>query len=444
LEKGKRKRKKRTISPDSMEIERVILRAVPEYDPSRIKKVIQEGLAEFGLARSDRLRITIKPNVVMAHHKISPSAYTRPEFLDGLIQALQNGGNDLPKITITEKCGAGIPTSRMFRRAGYFPLKKKHRIKLLPIEEAKKKKLALQKGQIHGHITTSREIVDNDLLIYAPKLKSNSLTHGLTAAVKLNVGILCDRERMWNHNYRLDDKVVDLLEVGHPDFIATDAIEISMGGNHLTQHGYSLGLIVMATNPVAHDSVCAHIFHLDPNKIPHLRRAHERGYGPLDLSAIDIGGDVSLPSIQEKTKDWKTGFIRVDEMDCGIEVLTGEPYCTGGCHGVFLDWLYMIKDRKPELWKKLPSWTVVIGDYSGDVRADRVLILGTCSKVSGRIEAKKIRRIRGCPPKHKDLVLWMFLKTGIINPMFRMDLIVDAYPYLFFCWIRRLLKGRIS
>ncbi len=424
--------------------EKVYLRAVPDYNPSRIKQVIQEGLAEFGLTGSHHSDITIKPNVVMAHHRIAPSAYTRSEFLDGLIQALHEGRNPAPKITIAEKCGAGIPTTRMFRRAGYFSLKKRHNIKLRPIEEAKKKKIPLQKGQIHSHITTSREIADNDFLVYTPKLKSNSLTHGLTAAIKLNVGILCDKERMWNHNSHLDEKIVDLLEVGYPDFIATDAVEISIGGNHLTQHGYPLGLIVMATNPVAHDSVCARMFHLDPHKIPHLRLAHERGYGPLDLTEIEIKGDISLQEIQDKTKDLKTGFIRVNEVDCGIKVLTGEPYCTGGCHGVFLDWLYMIKDRKPKLWKKLPAWTAVIGKYPGDVFADRVLIIGTCSEVQGRLEAKKIRRINGCPPKHKDLVLWMFLKTGIINPMFRLDLIIDAYPFLFFCWMRRLFKGRFQ
>ena len=424
--------------------EKVLLRAVPDYNPTRIKQIIQEGLEEFGLSGAHHSDITIKPNVVMAHHRIAPSAFTRSEFLDGLIQALHDGRDPSPKITITEKCGAGIPTSRMFRRAGYFSLKKKHHIKLLPIEESKKKKIHLQKGKIHNRITTSRKIADNDFLIYTPKLKSNSLTHGLTAAIKLNVGILCDRERMWNHNCHLDEKIVDLLEVGYPDFIATDAVEISMGGNHLTQHGYPLGLIIMATNPVAHDSVCAHMFRLDPAQIPHLRLAHERGYGPLDLSEIDIKGDISLSSVQEKTKDWKTGFIRVDDVDCDIQVLTGEPYCTGGCHGVFLDWLYMIKDRKSELWKKLPPWTAVIGKYPGDVRADRVLIIGTCSEVQGRLEAKKTRRIKGCPPKHKDLVLWMFLKTGIINPMFRLDLIFDAYPCLFLCWMRRLFKGRLK
>jgi uncharacterized protein (DUF362 family) len=424
--------------------EKVLIRTVPDYDPSLIKQAIQDGLAEFGLSETHPSDITIKPNVVMAHHKIAPSAFTRSEFLDGMIQALLDDKDPSPKITVTEKCGAGIPTSRMFRRAGYYALKKRHHFKLQTIEESKKKKILLQKGKVHDRITTDKKIADTDFLIYTPKLKSNSLTHGLTAAIKLNVGILCDRERMWNHNHRLDEKVVDLLEVGMPDFIATDAVEISMGGNHLTQHGYPLGLIVMATNPVAHDAVCAHMLHLDPARIPHLRLAHERGYGPLDLSSIDILGDISLSAIQEKTKNRKTGFIRVDDVDCNIQVLTGEPYCTGGCHGVFLDWLYMIKDRKPKLWKKLPPWTTVIGKYSGDVTADRVLIIGTCSSVQGRINAKKVRRIKGCPPKHKDLVLWMFLKTGIINPMFRLDLIIDAYPCLFLCWMRRLFKGRLK
>jgi len=247
---------------------------------------------------------------------------------------------------------------------------------------------------------------------------------------------------MWNHNHRLDEKIVDLLEVGYPDFIATDAVEISMGGNHLTQHARPLGAVIVAANPVAHDSVCARIFNLDFHKIPHLQLAHQRGYGPLDLTEIDIRSDISLPALQERTKDWRTGFVRVDDIACGIRVLSGEPYCTGGCHGVFLDWLYMIKDRKPELWKKLPPWTAVIGKYPGDVAAERVLIIGTCSSVQGRLEAKKIRRIRGCPPKHKDLVLWMFLKTAIISPLFRLDLIIDAYPFLFLSWMRRLFKGR--
>jgi hypothetical protein len=248
---------------------------------------------------------------------------------------------------------------------------------------------------------------------------------------------------MWNHNYNLDEKIVDLLEVGHPGFIATDAIEISMGGNHLTQHGRHLGVILMSDLPLAHDVVCAHIFHLDPKSIGHLALASARGYGSLELGDIDVTGDISLAEIRQKTEGWDTGYIRVDDVDCNIKVISGEPYCGGGCHGVFLDWLYMIKDRKPKLWKNLPRWTVVIGKYKGDVTVDKLLLLGTCTEIQGRVKAKKIRRIKGCPPKHKTLVLLLFLKAGILNPLFRLDLIYDGYVCLFFSWMRRLIKGRL-
>jgi len=421
---------------------KVILRRADAYDPLALAEIIGAGLDEFGLGRRIRGKITIKPNVVMAHHKVTPSAYTRSEFLDGLLTALEERAEGRPEVRVAEKCGAAIPTSRMFRRAGYYRLRKKHRFSLRPIETARKKTVPLRKGKVHQRIRTSREIADRDFLIYAPKLKTNALAHGLTAALKLNIGILCDGERMWNHNYNLDEKVVDLLEVGHPDFIATDAVEVSFGGNHLTQHGHHLGVVIMATNPLAHDVVCAHIFHLDPEKVGHLAAARARGYGSLDLGEIEIGGDISLPEIRERTKGWETGFIRADDVACNIKIRSGEPYCTGGCHGVFLDWLYMIKDRKPKLWPKLPEWTVVIGKYKDDITADRVLLVGACTEVEGRIKAKRKIKIGGCPPKHKTLVLLLFLRAGIINPLFRLDLIIDAYPFLFWTWFKRFITGR--
>jgi len=421
---------------------RVILRRAPAYDPEAIEKIVREGLDELGLAGRVKGRVTIKPNVVMAHAKVAPSAYTRPEFLEGLVRALKSCSQVGP-ITVAEKCGAAIPTSRMFRRAGYYKLKKKLGFRLVPIEEGKRTTVALQKGVIHKKIKTGRDIVENDFLVYAPKLKSNVLAQGLTASIKLNIGILCDRERMWNHNFNLGDKIVDLLEVGRPGFIATDAIEIAIGGNQLTEHGRHLGLILLSDDPLAHDVVCAHILHLDPRNIRHLAMASARGYGSLDLRDIEISGDIPLEEVRRTTEGWDTGFIRVDDLECNIRVLSGEPYCCGGCQGVFLDWLYMFKDRKPKMWEKMPSWTVVIGKYKGDVTADRLMLVGTCTEIEGKVQARRKIRVKGCPPKHKSLVLWLFLKAGIVNPMFRPDLIYDGYVCLFFSWMRRLVNGRL-
>ncbi len=421
---------------------KVLLCRVPEYDPERIRQVIGKGLEDLGLSARIKGRVTIKPNVVMAHRTMIPSAFTRAEHLDGLLGALAERKEEGTRFTITEKSGAAIPTSRMFRRAGYYRLQEKHRFRLLPLEEARKVRIPLKRGRIHLSVRTGREIADRDLLVFAPKLKTNVLVQGITAAIKLNMGILCDGERMWNHNDKLDEKIVDLLEVGWPDFIATDAVEIASGGNQLTQHGRHLGIVIMASNPVAHDVVCARILHLDPQKIDHIRLAHERGYGPIRAEDITIGGDIGLDEIRRKTAGIDTGYIHADALATNIRILSGEPYCRGGCHGVFLDWLYMIKDRKPRLWNRLPEWTAVIGSYKGDVKARRLMVIGSCSGIEGEVEALRKSRIRGCPPKHKTLVLLFFLKAGILNPLFRLDLIYDAYFCLFLTWCRRLMKGR--
>jgi len=95
--------------------EKVILRRLPLYESEKIQGIISEGLDEFDLTSKIKGHITIKPNVVMAHHKIAPAAYTRPEFLDGVLGAITNGNENTKRITIAEKCGAGLPTTRMFR-----------------------------------------------------------------------------------------------------------------------------------------------------------------------------------------------------------------------------------------------------------------------------------------------------------------------------------------
>ncbi|MBN1272662.1 MAG: DUF362 domain-containing protein [Candidatus Aminicenantes bacterium] len=98
--------------------EKVLIRRVPSYNPEVIARVVKEGWEIFGLEGTIGPRITIKPNIVMAHHKVAPSAYTRPEFLDGLLTALGKRKGSSPKVLIAEKTGNGLPTSRMFRRAG--------------------------------------------------------------------------------------------------------------------------------------------------------------------------------------------------------------------------------------------------------------------------------------------------------------------------------------
>ena len=41
-----------------------------------------------------------------------------------------------------------------------------------------------------------------------------------------------------------------------------------------------------------------------------------------------------------------------------------------------------------------------------------------CAGASGRLEAKKIIRIKGCPVKVKDLMMFLLVRIGVKSPVF--------------------------
>lgn len=126
-------------------MERVFLGRCEEYNVEKMARVMQEGMKALGMERISG-KITIKPNVVMAHHKVADSCYTRPEFLQALISIV---GTD---VTIMERSGIGMPTRRAFRRAGYSKLKN---VQLYPTEENRKINVELAKGRVLKSVEVS-------------------------------------------------------------------------------------------------------------------------------------------------------------------------------------------------------------------------------------------------------------------------------------------------
>ncbi len=414
--------------------ERVFIGRCETYDPGAIAAVIRRGLTALGV-EIPAGRITIKPNVVFAHHVHARHCYTRPEFLAGLLSVLAPGRGRT--VDIVEKSGAGAPTARMFARAGYRRLRQPA-VHLHAMEEEPKVAVPVPGGKVHQVVHVYPALVDHDFLIFTPKLKTNVLADGMTAALKLNIGSVDDRERLHGHDWRLDEKIVDILGVVHPELVVTDAIEMAAGGNQMTERGYPLGAIIMATNPVAHDIVVARILGHDPERIGHLRAAWQRGYRPRAWSEIEVVGDATVEELAARVAGFDLGVFRIDQFPAmaaakgypvKLKFVRGEPFCPGGCHGIFLDWLFMLLDRQPEKLRRLPPLTVVLSHTQEEIVADRVLLVGNCAARSPHIRARQQKRIGGCPPSHRTIILWMAIHYGVLAPFFRPELIVDSYGY---------------
>jgi uncharacterized protein (DUF362 family) len=406
---------------------RVIIRDCRTYDVEKIRQIVREGLEELGLEPSGRT--LIKPNCV-ASGDMFTNAFTRPEFLEGVILALKD--RDRGKVTemaLGERCGITIPTRLAFEGAGYYPMLQRTGTKHYHFEEVPQLEIRYtHPKRLRDYVFTPEPVAKADFFVNCPKFKSHPWTT-VTFSMKNYIGIQDDRHRLIDHDHRLDEKIADLQYIVQPQFIAIDAITAGEG-RMLTPIPFPLGLVIMGNNQVAFDSVCSSIIGVDPASIPHIRMASERGFGPTDLAKIEITGDVTFDQARERAKGFKVGLIRVEKYFEGshITAYAGPPpaefamgaplagassrpqtpgeatdYCWGGCPGALEEAIEILRLYDKQCDEKLPRMHIVFGAYDGPIDAkpgEKVVFIGDCARWEGKI-ADKLVKIESLY-KHRD------------------------------------------
>jgi hypothetical protein len=165
----------------------------------------------------------------------------------------------------------------------------------------------------------------------------------------------------------------------------------------LTPMPFDLGLVIMGNNQMAFDAVCCNIIGVDPRTVDHLRLSSEAGFGPLDLSAIEVSGDVPLEEAKAMAKGFKVGLLRVEKYFEGssITAYAGPPpepertdYCWGGCPGAIEEAIEILRLYDKECDAKMPRLHVVFGAYEGPIDAkpgEKVVFIGDCATWKGKI-----------------------------------------------------------
>jgi uncharacterized protein (DUF362 family) len=377
---------------------KVIIRRCESYDVDAIRRIVREGLEELGLQPSGRT--LLKPNCVSSGPMFK-DAYTRPEFLEGVLLALKDRDGGMSELAVGERCGITIPTRTSFEGAGYYPMFKRAGVKHYHFEEEAQVEIPLtHQGRLRDYLFTPEPVARADFFVNCPKFKSHPWTT-VTFAMKNYIGIQDDRHRLIDHDHRLNEKIADLQHIIQPQFIAIDAITAG-AGRMLTPIPFDLGLIIMGNNSVAFDSVCARIIGLEPESIEHIRFAREQGFGPTEAAAITVSGDVTLAEAQAKARGFQVGLVRVEKYFEGthITAYAGAPpepertdYCWGGCPGAIEEAVEILRLFDEQFDEKIPHMHVVFGAYDGPIDAkpgEKIVFIGDCAKYEGTVGDKVI------------------------------------------------------
>jgi len=379
---------------------KVLIMRCDEYDPDKIAGIVKEGMKELSVKPSGR--ILLKPNVVLAHPELFPHAFTRKEFLDGVISATKAMAEDVTEIAVGERSGITIPTRYNFKSAGYFEVIKKHGIKTHYFDEVKQVPVRLKrKERLRDTIFVPKPVAQADFLINLPKFKAHPWCR-LTLSLKNFIGIQDDRHRLVDHNSFLERKIADLQEVIQPKFIAIDAITAGQK-MMLTPTPFDMGAIVMGTNSCAVDTVCCHMVHVEPKDLIHLRHASERGFGPMSLDEIDVSGDFPLAAVREKTRDFQFCMENIEHYfgeDSNLRCKVGTfpeahsaDYCWGGCPGSLQEAMHVFRAFYPNVEKDMGKILYVVGRVEGPLdlkEGEKVIFAGGCTSWKGTIEGKDV------------------------------------------------------
>ena len=379
---------------------RVLIMRCDDYDPDKIARIVAAGMEELGVRPAGR--IMLKPNVVIAHPDKFPNAFTRREFLDGTLAAVKARAANVKKVVVGERSGITLPTRWNFKNAGYLPVLKKHRAKACYFDEVKQVPVRITGPEtLRSTLFVPKPVVDTDFLINVPKFKAHPWCR-LTLSLKNFIGIQDDRHRLVDHNVYLEHKIADLQHVIQPQFIAVDAIAAGQK-MMLTPTPFPLGAIVMGTNSCAVDTVGCHMVHVDPGDLIHLKYASKRGFGPMDLAEIAVGGDFPLEAVREKTRDFQFCMQRIDRYFTGDDHLRctvgrfpakhSPDYCWGGCPGALQEAVHIYRAYYPNVTRSMQKVHYVVGRVEGplDIREDeRVLFVGDCTRWKGEIDGERV------------------------------------------------------
>ncbi|MGM0760183.1 MAG: DUF362 domain-containing protein [Thermodesulfobacteriota bacterium] len=233
--------------------------------------------------------VLVKPNI-LAPHSPDKAVTTHPAVVQALVQALLDRGarvmvGDNPGISAYGRSGRSAAASGIEQAAQgcYVPLG--HNPVSCPLA-----------SKYVDHVTVSRQILEADVLVNVPKLKTHTLTV-LTAGIKNTFGYIVGGDKLRIHSacprpHQFAQALVDIYSLRPPDLTILDAVMGMQGNGPANGSPVALGKIMASDNTVSLDAAAVCFLGQKPKSVPHIQEAGKRGLGEIDPARMQIQGQL--------------------------------------------------------------------------------------------------------------------------------------------------------
>ena len=232
-------------------------------------------------------KVVIKPNMSFAGGP-EDATDTNPEVVRELVAMCREAGAERVRVldhTLRreERCIEGVQKACEVHGDDIVQAVSRSRFfKETPIPEGRQMK----------ETDVMREVLEADVLIAAPVAKSHSGA-GVSLSMKGMMGLVYNRGVM-HSRYDLHESIVDLASLLKPALVVVDGSRVlSTNGPGGPGRVLKMDTIIASADMVAADAQAVAMFEwygrkLQPRNVKHIRIAHERGLGRMDVENLRL------------------------------------------------------------------------------------------------------------------------------------------------------------
>ena len=244
--------------------------------------------------------------------------------------------------------------------SGYVDWAEKKGVKLVNLSETEIVNFDFGRESALGIEKVSKELIDADVIISIPAMKTHLLT-GVTLAMKNMYGTFPDIDKAKFHKMGIEETILEVNSAFTPNLAIIDG---SIGGEAvgpLSCNSCLFQTIVASNDVVTADSIACQLMGYDPMEIVHIKMAQERGLG--DASAKFDLSRLPYPHPEKKDGCWERPKSEVkDFYEWGVELILMFP----GWATLFnlgADFLFYDTARLPVLRYLVPTFLKLLHDF---------------------------------------------------------------------------------
>ncbi|MDH7511620.1 MAG: DUF362 domain-containing protein [Clostridiales bacterium] len=271
---------------------RVVISRCASYDRRDLSLALRrifDSLGGLSSVVKQGSRVFVKINHLSPSSPPERAILTHPSFTREVLQLLSDSGAEL---TVGDDIYSRHPDG--FSLSGYRAVCDELGVRLVNLKETGFVEVAVH-GKVLKKTYIARPVVDADVIINLPKLKTHSFAI-FTGAIKNMYGVIPHGLRLAYHrryvrNDVFSQMLVDLFSCVPPQLNIMDAVVGMEGEGPSAGKPKKVGLILASRDAVALDAAAARVIGYGSSAIYTTVFADERSLGTADFRKIEVAGE---------------------------------------------------------------------------------------------------------------------------------------------------------